>query len=162
MYTTQINRTFRMRWLSWFGSDWLAMFTYRRLRREIAQQEFYFWPFLGIQIEIGKVVGYLLKQLFTLASFKVVDIHLHFGKLLFWKYIISSDKSTTVYCLMSLTKFSRWKLVLFPLVSFSRQLSRIPVQEKLLIFLADAGLLKMKMMVKSHVNWSEQTLKTVI
>ena len=45
--------------------------------KKIARQQIYFRPFFGLVSLVS--IWYILKQLFTSVSVKVVDIYLHFG-----------------------------------------------------------------------------------
>ena len=81
VYTTQVNSTFRARWLASLEVISQVLFTSEQpIKNKIAfvaifsQMKLLFGP-LVIQL-----VWYILKQLFTSVSVKVVDINLHFGE----------------------------------------------------------------------------------
>ena len=81
VYTTQVNSTFRVRWLASSEVISQVLFTSEQPRENkmafvaiFSQIKLLFGP-LVIQL-----VWYILKQLFTSVSVKVVDIYLHFGE----------------------------------------------------------------------------------
>ena len=81
VYTTQVNSTFRARWLAssvisqvLFASEPQPNKTKMAFVGILSQIKLLFGP-LVIQL-----VWYTLKQLFTSVSVKVVDIYLHFGE----------------------------------------------------------------------------------
>ena len=81
VYTTQVNSTFRPRWLASSEVISQVLFTSKQLKKKrmafviiLSQIKLLFGP-LVIQL-----VWYILKQLFTSVSVKVVYIYLHFGK----------------------------------------------------------------------------------
>ena len=76
-----MNSTFRARWLASSEAISQVLFTYEQPQKnKIA--------FVGILLQIKLLFGplvfqllwYILKQLFTSVSVKVVDIYLHFGE----------------------------------------------------------------------------------
>ena len=81
VYTTQVNSTFRARWLASSEAISQVLLTSEQPKKNImafvgtfSQMKLLFGP-LVIQL-----VWYILKQLFTSVSVKVVDINLHFGE----------------------------------------------------------------------------------
>ena len=81
IYTTQVNCTFRARWLASSEVISQVLFTSEQPKKNkmafvgiFSQIKLLFGP-LVIQL-----VWYILKQLFTSVSVKVVDIYLHFGE----------------------------------------------------------------------------------
>ena len=81
VYTTQVNSTFRARWLAssvisqvLFASEPQPNKNKMAFVGILSQIKLLFGP-LVIQL-----VWYTLKQLFTSVSVKVVDIYLHFGE----------------------------------------------------------------------------------
>ena len=81
VYTTQVNSTFRARWLASSEVISQVLFTYEQPKKNkmaffgiLSQIKLLFGP-LDIQL-----VWYILKQLFTVVSAKVVYIYLHFGE----------------------------------------------------------------------------------
>ena len=79
VYTTQVNSTFRVRWLASLEVISHVLFTSERQKKNkmaffgiLSQIKLLFGP-LVIQL-----VWCILKQLFTSVSVKVVDIYLHF------------------------------------------------------------------------------------
>ena len=73
-FTTQVNSTFRARWLA--SSEVISQLLFISEQPKKNNMAFVFGS-LVIQL-----VWYILKQLFTSVSAKVVDIYLHFGELL--------------------------------------------------------------------------------
>ena len=83
MYTTQVNRTFRARWLA--SSEVIIQVIFTSVQAKKNKM-----AFVGILSQIKLLFGplviqlvwdiYILKQLFTSVSVKVVDIYLHFGE----------------------------------------------------------------------------------
>ena len=81
VYTTQVNSTFHMRWLASLEVISQALFTSEQLKKNKM-------AFVGILSQIKLVFGpiviqlvwYILKQLYTSVSLKVVDVYLHFGE----------------------------------------------------------------------------------
>ena len=73
--TTQVNSTFRARWLASSEVISQVLFTSEQSMVGILSQIKLLFGLLGIQL-----VWYILKQLFTSVSVKVVDIYLHFGE----------------------------------------------------------------------------------
>ena len=81
VYTTQVNSTFRACWLASSEVISQVLLTSEQPKKNImafvgtfSQMKLLFGP-LVIQL-----VWYILKQLFTSVSVKVVDINLHFGE----------------------------------------------------------------------------------
>ena len=81
VYTTQVNSTFRARWLASLEVINQALFTSEQPKKNklafvgiLSRRKLLFGP-LVIQL-----VWYILKQLFTSVSVKVVYIYLHFGE----------------------------------------------------------------------------------
>ena len=82
-YTTKVNGTFRARSLARLEVISQVLFTSEQPKKNkmafvgiLSQIKLHFWP-LVIQL-----VWYILKQLFTSVSVKVIDIYLHFGEYL--------------------------------------------------------------------------------
>ena len=81
VYTTQVNSTFRARWLASSEVISQVLFTSEQPKENKV-------AFFGILSQIKllftllviQLVWYILKQLFTSVSVKVVDIYLHFGE----------------------------------------------------------------------------------
>ena len=81
VYTTQVNSAFRARWLASSEVISQVLFTSE-------QQSKNKMAFVGILSQLNLLFGplviqlvwYILKQLFTSVSVKVVDIYLHFGE----------------------------------------------------------------------------------
>ena len=81
VYTTQVNSTFRVRWLASSEVISQVLFTSEQPKRNNV-------VFVGILPQIKLLFGplviqfvwYILKQLFTSVSVKVVDIYLHYGE----------------------------------------------------------------------------------
>ena len=81
VYTTQVNSTFRARWLASSEVISQVLFTSEQPKKNkmafvgtLSLMKLLFWP-LVIQL-----VWYILKKLFNSVSVKVVDIYLHFGE----------------------------------------------------------------------------------
>ena len=81
VYKTQVNSTFRARWFASSEVINQALFTSEQPKKTkmafvdiLSQTKLLFGP-LVIQL-----VWYILKQLFTSVSVKVVDIYFHFGE----------------------------------------------------------------------------------
>ena len=81
VYTTEVNSTFCARWLANLEVISQVLFTSEQPKKNkmafvgmLSQIKLLFGP-LFIQL-----VWYILKQLFTSVSVKVVDIYLHFGE----------------------------------------------------------------------------------
>ena len=81
VYTTRVNSTFRARWLASLEVISQVLFSSEQQTKNkmafvgiLSQIKLLFGP-LVIQL-----VWYILKQLFTSVSVKVVDIYLHFGE----------------------------------------------------------------------------------
>ena len=81
VYTTQVNSTFRARWLASSEVISQVLFTSEQPKENKM-------AFVGVLSQIKLLFGslviqlvwYILKQLFTSVSVKVVDIYLHFGE----------------------------------------------------------------------------------
>ena len=81
LYTTQVNSTFRTRWLASSEVISQVLFTSEQPKKNkmafvaiFSQIKLLFGPLI-IQLAL-----YILKQLFTSVSVKVMDIYLHFGE----------------------------------------------------------------------------------
>ena len=81
VYTTQVDSTFRVRWLARLEVISQVLFTSEQPKKNkiafasiLSQIKLLFW-WLVIQL-----VWYILKRLFTSVSVKVVDIYLHLGE----------------------------------------------------------------------------------
>ena len=81
VYTTQVNSTFRARWLAssvisqvLFASEPQPNKNKMAFVGILSQIKLLFGPL------VTQLVWYTLKQLFTSVSVKVVDIYLHFGE----------------------------------------------------------------------------------
>ena len=81
VYTTQVDSTFRVRWMARSEVISQVLFTSEQPKKNkiafasILSQIKLLFGWLGIQL-----VWYILKQLFTSVSVKVVDIYLHLGE----------------------------------------------------------------------------------
>ena len=84
VYTTQVNSTFRARWLASSAVISQVLFTSEQPKKN----KMAMMAFVGILSQVNLVFGplviqlvwYILKQLFTSVSVKVVDIYLHFSE----------------------------------------------------------------------------------
>ena len=81
VYTTQVDSTFRVRWLARSEVISQVLFTSEQPKKNkiafasiLSQIKLLFW-WLVIQL-----VWYILKRLFTSVSVKVMDIYLHLGE----------------------------------------------------------------------------------
>ena len=81
IYTIKMNTTFRTRWLASSEVISQVLFTSEQPKKNkmafvgiLSQIKLLFGP------QIIQLVWYILKQLFTSVSVKVVDIYLHFGE----------------------------------------------------------------------------------
>ena len=81
VYTTQVNSAFRARWLASSEVISQVLFTSKQPKKNamalvgiLSQIKLRFGPL------VMQLVWYILKQLFTSVSVKVVDIYLHFGE----------------------------------------------------------------------------------
>ena len=83
VYTTQVNSTFRARWLASLEVISQVLFTSEQ-PKENKMAFVATCIFSQIKLPFGLLViqrvWYILKQLFTSVSVKVVDIYLHFGE----------------------------------------------------------------------------------
>ena len=81
VYTTQVNSTFRARWLASLEVISQVLFTSEQPKKN---KMAFVAIFPQIKLLFGsliiQLVWYILKQLFTSVSVKVVDIYLHFGE----------------------------------------------------------------------------------
>ena len=83
VYTTQVNNTFPARWLASSEVISQVLFTSEQMQPKKNKM-----AFVGILSQIKLLFGplviqlgwFILKQLFTSVSVKVVDIYLHFGE----------------------------------------------------------------------------------
>ena len=80
VYTTQVNSTFRARWLASSEVISQVLFTSEQPKKKMA----FVAIFSQIKLLFGplviQLVWYILKQLFTSVSVNVMDIYLHFGE----------------------------------------------------------------------------------
>ena len=81
VYTTQVNSTFRARWLASLEVIDQVLFTSEQPKEN---KMAFVAIFSQIKLPFGRLIiqlmWYILKQLFTSVSVKVVDIYLHFGE----------------------------------------------------------------------------------
>ena len=81
VYTTQVNSTFRTRWLASSEVISQVLFTSEQPKKNIMAFVAIFWQ---IKLLFGplviQLVWYILNQLFTSVSVEVVDIYLHLGE----------------------------------------------------------------------------------